>query len=140
MTALGPDVTTSCGQYGRVLTVGSQYLVGIGGPCNHFGDWSEISSYTESELAYLQTLREDPTCDDDSGTSSNLSTGAIVGIVIGAIVGIVIGAIVAVILVAAVIGVIVLVCCWVCKKARHKGTAADVSKYVKHDNDDELLT
>ena len=89
---LGPDVLTSCGQYGRVLTIGPQYLVGIGGPCNRFGAWSEISNYGESELAYLQTLKDDPStnCSTSStvtpstsvsGTTPSISTGAIAGFV-----------------------------------------------------------
>ena len=117
MATPGPDVLTNCGEWGRVLTVGSEYLVGIGGACNRIDAWSEVSQYTASEL---QILRYD---------MCGLSTGAIVGIVIGVIA--------AVLLVAAVVIVIVLACCWACKKTRRK--AADGGAKLKHDDHDDAL-
>ena len=142
---------TTCGYFGRVLTVGSQYLVGIGGPCSHFYSWSEISRYTESDLAYLQTLRDPVMCSSitiSSAPSASVSSAPVSStpgtpsfiISAGAIAGIVAGIIGAVMLVAVVIIIGLSYCLYKNKKTPHK--AADGSKYAKHstsDDDDELI-
>ncbi|XP_011409850.1 PREDICTED: uncharacterized protein LOC100637196 isoform X2 [Amphimedon queenslandica] len=54
----GPDVTTTCGQYGRVLTVGESYIAGIGGPCFTIDPWSTYNSYTSDDIQLLEGLRD----------------------------------------------------------------------------------
>ena len=54
MNTSGPDVLTSCGQYGLILTVGESYIVGIGGPCSVLNDWSSFNSYSSSEIELLE--------------------------------------------------------------------------------------
>ena len=34
ITTDGPDLVTSCGNPGNILSVGATYVVGIGGPCS----------------------------------------------------------------------------------------------------------
>ena len=58
MVTMGPDVTTSCGDYGRVLTLGVEYVVGIGGACNPINEWSTLESYSESDVALLERLQQ----------------------------------------------------------------------------------
>ena len=58
VTTLGPDVFTSCGTLGRVLTLGEEYVVGIGGACNPISEWTTLESYTESEIELLKSLRD----------------------------------------------------------------------------------
>lgn len=59
----GPDVSTSCGEFGRRLHIGTSYVVGIGGPCSPFAEWTEVSMYTQDELDLLRdaTLCVEPT-------------------------------------------------------------------------------
>ena len=63
MNTSGPDVLTSCGQYGRILTVGESYIVGIGGSCSVLNNWSSFNSYSSSEIELLE-----------SGSSCNVRT------------------------------------------------------------------
>ena len=58
MNLSGPDVTTTCGQYGRVLTVGASYIAGIGGPCFMINPWSSYDTYTNDEIQLLEGLRD----------------------------------------------------------------------------------
>ena len=59
MVTMGPDVATSCGDYGRVLTLGVEYVVGIRGACNEWMDeWSTLESYSESDVALLERLQQ----------------------------------------------------------------------------------
>ena len=57
MNTTGPDVLTSCGYYGRILTVGESYIVGIGGPCFRISSWESFSSYTTNDIRLLESLR-----------------------------------------------------------------------------------
>ena len=61
----GPDVLTSCGAYGRVVELGRQYVVGIGGACNPISEWTALSAYSSREVEFLEQLSEryadDPT-------------------------------------------------------------------------------
>ncbi len=58
LTVPGPDVLTSCGYYGRVLELGKQYVVGIGGPCSPVSEWDELGEFTQKEVQYLSDLAE----------------------------------------------------------------------------------
>ena len=53
----GPDVLTACGDEGRLLQIGVQYLVGIGGAyCNPINEWSEFSSFSSEEMELIENL------------------------------------------------------------------------------------
>ena len=54
----GPDVLTSCGYEGRVLSLNTQYVVGIGGPCHPINEWTALDDYTERDIALLTFLSE----------------------------------------------------------------------------------
>ena len=69
MTTPGPDVATSCGDYGRVLTLGVEYVVGIGGTCNPINEWSTLESYPESDVALLEDLQQ--MCAEDPSTCNS---------------------------------------------------------------------
>ena len=45
ITNYGPDLLTSCGNPGNILSVGTTYVVGIGGPCSAYGEWTQYSRY-----------------------------------------------------------------------------------------------
>ena len=57
ITVAGPDVLTSCGQYGRRLNIGETYLAGVGGACSPINEWSTSVSYSTDELNMLRGLR-----------------------------------------------------------------------------------
>lgn len=72
--AVGPDVTTSCGAIGRVLSAGERYVVGLGGPCNPINEWSTLNSFSESELSALRQYNTNPSvfCQLLSTTTVNM--------------------------------------------------------------------
>ena len=57
MSVPGPDVLTSCGAYRRVLSLGVEYMAGIGGACNPISAWQNTSTYSSSELQLLRDLQ-----------------------------------------------------------------------------------
>ena len=73
MNTTGPDVLTSCGYNGRILTVGESYIVGIGGPCFRISSWESSSSYTTNDIRLLESLRAGgtQTCSSSSSSSSS---------------------------------------------------------------------
>ena len=74
MNTTGPDVLTSCGYYGRILTVGESYIVGIGGPCFRISSWESFSSYTTNDIRLLELLRAGGTQTCSSSSSSSRSS------------------------------------------------------------------
>ena len=72
MLTYGPDVVSSCAaEFGRVLELGGQYLVGIGAnTCGVFHDWTALSGFTEDDL---DLLRDPTVCD----TGLQLSTSVV---------------------------------------------------------------
>ena len=52
----GPDTLTSCGEAGRVLQLGVEYVAGIGGRCSPIRSWAELSTYSANELEQLQEM------------------------------------------------------------------------------------
>ena len=74
MNTTGPDVLTSCGYYGRILTVGESYIVGIGGPCFRISSWESFSSYTTNDIRLLESLRAGGTQTCSSSSSSSRSS------------------------------------------------------------------
>ena len=69
MTTPGPDVATSCGDYGRVLTLGVEYVVGIGGACNPISEWTPLESYSKTDVALLEELQQE--CIEDPSTCNS---------------------------------------------------------------------
>ena len=53
----GPDVLSTCGQPGRVLEMGTVYLVGIGHRCSPITQWTPLSDYSSENLDLLRRLR-----------------------------------------------------------------------------------
>ena len=45
ITDYGPDLVSSCGNSQNILSVGTTYVVGIGGPCSAYGEWTPYSQY-----------------------------------------------------------------------------------------------
>lgn len=62
----GPDVLTSCGYYGRLLELGGQYVVGIGGACHPINEWTAVEDYSQGDLQYLMTLAEEYASDPEA--------------------------------------------------------------------------
>lgn len=58
VTSSGPDTLTSCStDYGGILQLNAEYLVGVGSPCSSaFNPWELLSAYTERDLDYLRKL------------------------------------------------------------------------------------
>ena len=50
----GPDVLTSCGSADAQLRLNEEYVVGVGGACRLINEWSNLDSYTASELQQLR--------------------------------------------------------------------------------------
>ena len=73
MNTPGPDVLTSCGNLGRLLTLGVEYVIGIGGPCSPIPHWSTLASFSDNEVTLLESLR-------DSGAENPSSCSATMGI------------------------------------------------------------
>ncbi len=81
----GPDVLTSCGTPNRILTVSSQYIVGIGGACLAIDDWTLSRTYLDSELDYLVSLStsEEPVCANGFKTlPSHFTSSVIISLII----------------------------------------------------------
>ena len=76
MNTTGPDVLTTCGYYGRILTVGESYIVGIGGSCFRISSWASFRSYTTNDIRLLESLRDGgaQTCSSSSSSSSGTSS------------------------------------------------------------------
>lgn len=56
LTVTGPDVLTSCGSFGRVVELGEQYVVGIGGACNPISEWTPLDDYSDRGIELLEQL------------------------------------------------------------------------------------
>ena len=53
ITSDGPDLLTSCGSPGNILSVGTTYVVGVGGPCGAYSEWTPYSRYPTEERQAL---------------------------------------------------------------------------------------
>ena len=53
ITDYGPDLLTSCGSPQNILSVGTTYVVGIGGPCSAYDWWTPYSQYPTEHLQAL---------------------------------------------------------------------------------------
>jgi len=69
LTHSGPDLETSCGNPSNILTVGTTYVIGVGGPCSSYGEWTPYNDYPSEDVQLLNS-----NCDQDPGTSSTSMT------------------------------------------------------------------
>ena len=70
ITNYGPDLLTSCGNPGNILSVGTTYVVGIGGPCSAYGEWTQYSRYpTEHRQALSNGCSNSSTVTPTSATT-----------------------------------------------------------------------
>jgi len=53
ITSDGPDLLTSRGSPGNILSVGTTYVVGVGGPCGAYSEWTPYSRYPTEERQAL---------------------------------------------------------------------------------------
>ena len=51
--SIGPDLLTSCGNPTNILSVNETYVVGIGGPCSFYNEWTAYSRYSTADLELL---------------------------------------------------------------------------------------
>ena len=61
LSVSGPDVLTSCGNYRRVLSLGVDYIDGIGSSgCQYsVSDWENTTEYSASELQLIRDLQRE---------------------------------------------------------------------------------
>ena len=69
----GPDTQTTCGDPSRRLQVGTEYVVGIGGPCSPIIPWSELSNYSAEEM---ELIRGGMSCGTDRPDRITTSDGS----------------------------------------------------------------
>ena len=53
IVSVGPDLLTSCGNPTNILSVNETYVVGIGGPCSFYNEWTAYSRYSTADLELL---------------------------------------------------------------------------------------
>ena len=53
ITTYGPDLLTTCGNPNNILSVGTTYVVGIGGACSAHSEWTPYSQYPAEERQAL---------------------------------------------------------------------------------------
>ena len=53
----GPDLLTTCGNPRHILSVGTAYVVGIGGACSYYNEWTPCSDYPANHLETLNNRR-----------------------------------------------------------------------------------
>lgn len=76
---IGPDVLTSCGQYGRILQFNTPYVAGIGHACSPISQWSQLGDYSETEIELLRRLR-DGEVECDGATATATTAAAVVSV------------------------------------------------------------
>ena len=78
--SIGPDTLSSCANsnYGAILELNAEYLVGVGGPCQAFNDWQLLSAYTEDDLEDLRELAERANGGDGQTSSITVLTAVLV--------------------------------------------------------------
>ena len=59
IVAYGPDVSTSCGNSGRVLQLGTTYVAGVGGACSPINEWTPLSEYSQEEVELMRELEDE---------------------------------------------------------------------------------
>ena len=59
LSVSGPDVLTTCGNSERVLSLGVDYIAGIGSACYSVSQWENITQYSASELQLIRDLQSE---------------------------------------------------------------------------------
>ena len=49
----GPDLLTTCGYPGDILSINTTYIVGVGGICSRYNNWTAYSQFTDADLNLL---------------------------------------------------------------------------------------
>ena len=49
----GPDLLTTCGNPANILSVNATYVVGVGGICSCYNNWTEYSLFASANLALI---------------------------------------------------------------------------------------
>ena len=81
ISSFGPDTLSSCAHsnYGAILQLNAEYLVGVGGPCSQeFDPWELLSAYTDDDLKDLRELAEGTTGSDGQTSSITVLTAVLV--------------------------------------------------------------
>ena len=65
----GPDLLTSCGNPANILSINTTYIVGVGGPCSLYNDWTPYSNYSSADLELLAN-----NCTESSAAIAPLSS------------------------------------------------------------------
>ena len=60
----GPDLLTTCGNPANILSVNKIYVIGVGGVCCRYNDWTEYSRFASADL---KSLADD--CADESSAT-----------------------------------------------------------------------
>ena len=53
VTEFGPDLLTSCGNPGNILSAGTTYVVGVGGACSVYNEWTAYDDFSSDDLELL---------------------------------------------------------------------------------------
>jgi len=67
---VGPDLLTTCGNPRAILSVGTTYVVGIGGACSRYNEWTPYSDYPTNHLEVLNN-----NCNSTGSSAGLLSSG-----------------------------------------------------------------
>ena len=49
----GPDLTSTCGYPGNILSVNTTYVVGIGWVCSVYNEWTAYNDFSSDDLELL---------------------------------------------------------------------------------------
>ena len=60
----GPDLLTTYGNPANILSVNKTYVVGVGGACSRYNDWTEYSRFASANLKLLTD-----NCTDESSAT-----------------------------------------------------------------------
>ena len=53
ITDLGPDLLSSCEYPGNILSINTTYVVGVGGFCSRYNNWTAYSQFAGADLNLL---------------------------------------------------------------------------------------
>ena len=52
-TEVGPDLLSTCGYPRNILSVGTTYVAGIGGPCSFYREWTPYNNFSREDIERL---------------------------------------------------------------------------------------
>ncbi|XP_065919808.1 von Willebrand factor-like [Dysidea avara] len=53
LTEVGPDLLSTCGYPRNILSVGTTYVAGIGGPCSFYREWTPYNNFSREDIQRL---------------------------------------------------------------------------------------